>query len=662
MDWFSLPKLAEFGLKGLPVQRQSLHRLAMRENWQRQDNKARLVKGATKPVWEYHISLLPAQAQAQLRAMTIKEAAGVNAGREAENPAKVNTKALWQRFEGLSEKQQKACEARLKALLLAETLQAGGVIVGEAMRHAAEQSGCSLSSIYNWRGLVQGYERPDWLPALAANYSSNADDDNAAAAACPAPAWEALMSDYLRPSKPAFSACYRRVKAAAKEHGWGELPSERSLRRRMDNEVGKSVLTLARAGRDMAKTLYPPQRRDRSALHAMEAVNMDGHKLDVFVKVPWKEEPVRLFLIATQDLFSGKILSWRLAEAETWETVRLVIGDMIEHYGIPERITLDNGRAFASKWISGGAKSRFRFKIKEEEPQGLLTTFGIQTQWTTPYSGQSKPIERTWRDLAEAISKHPLCAGAYTGANPNAKPEDYGTRAIPMVELAAHVDAQIAACNAQEGRKAANCAGRSFDQTFEASLAADNTIIRHATESQRALWLLAAENVRARKGSGEIHFNGNRYWAAALNQYAGQKVTLRFDPDTLHSPVRVYDLENRLICVADCIEDAGFYDMDAARRHNSARKAYLKAQTAQKQAVATLAPDKLAEIYARAEQAQAKEEKRPVRGKITRLATPARQAAAKPAPAPAAPAGSAEMSNADFEDAFIRATQALKVG
>ena len=93
---------------------------------------------------------------------------------------------------------------------------------------------------------------------------------------------------------------------------------------------------LAREGKDKAKGLFPAQRRTRSHLHAMQLVNMDGHKLDVFVRVPWSTKPVRMYLIGIQDLFSGKILSWRLTDAETWEVVRLVIGDMVELYGIPD--------------------------------------------------------------------------------------------------------------------------------------------------------------------------------------------------------------------------------------------------------------------------------------------------------------------------------------
>ncbi len=98
---------------------------------------------------------------------------------------------------------------------------------------------------------------------------------------------------------------------------------------------------------------------------------MDGHKLDVFVRVPWLDKPTRLYLIGIQDLHSGKVLAWRLTDAETWEAVRLVIGDMVEQFGIPDKIFLDNGRAFASKWITGGSRTRFRFKIREEDRAGF---------------------------------------------------------------------------------------------------------------------------------------------------------------------------------------------------------------------------------------------------------------------------------------------------
>ncbi|MGG2352518.1 transposase domain-containing protein, partial [Salmonella enterica] len=80
---------------------------------------------------------------------------------------------------------------------------------------------------------------------------------------------------------------------------------------------------------------------------------------------------------------------------------------------------------------------RFRFKIREEEPTGLLTSLGIGVHWAIPFHGQSKPIERAWLDLTDRIARHPFVAGAYTGRNPTKKPENYGSRVIPWAEFVA---------------------------------------------------------------------------------------------------------------------------------------------------------------------------------------------------------------------------------
>ncbi|VEJ45306.1 transposase domain-containing protein [Bartonella vinsonii] len=608
-EWFSIAELAEAALPGLPKTKIGLNNFALKK-WRLNTQLFRQTLGKTKPVWEYHISLLPEGAKA---ALLVRFGVGVDA-KQMQGEQKTS---IWVRYEGLSKAHKRRCEERLKALCFMNDLIHGGLGVHDAATSTAVQFGVSRMSLFNWRQMVEGYERPDWLAALAPCYG---EENVSQFAPCHEGAWEVFCSDYLRPSKPAFSACYRRMVMVAQERGWEPIPSERALRRRFNAQVSKAVVVLAREGEEKAKKLYPAQRRDRSCLHALQAVNMDGHKLDVFVSVPWTEKPVRLYLIAIQDLYSGKILSWRLSDAETWEIVRLVIGDMVEAYGIPERMTLDNGRAFTSKWISGGVQNRFRFKIKPDDPQGLLTSLGVQLQWTTPYSGQSKPIERAWRDLAEAISKHPFCAGAYTGNKPDAKPEDYGKRAIGFEEFKAHVGAQICAHNAQTGRKALTCAGRSFDETFAESLQAEGTIIRQATAAQRALWLLTSEGLRAQKGTGEIHFYGNRYWARALNEHAGQKVIVRFDPDHLHQDLRVYDLHNRLICLAPCLCDVGFYDQQAARLNGRLRKEYVKAVKAEKQLAAKLAPDHLADVYGRLEKKdEAFKSKLPIKPKVTRL-------------------------------------------
>jgi len=638
-EWFSLAELAACKLPGMPATEKSLDNFA-RTNWRGDPSRTRQAAGKTKPVRQYHVSLLPLAAQTRLLAL---HAAPANDDADLKEEARASR---WRRFEGLSNSQKSACEDRLKALTEREELMRAGTPSRAAIDIVARRVGASRSAVYLWLASVASVDRADWLAALAPRSKASA-----VRLACCDEAWSFLTSDYLRPESPTFTSCYRRLQKAAKKERWIPIPSERSLRRRLDAEVPAAVQVLARSGRDKAKTLYPAQRRLRGHLHAMQAVNMDGHKIDVFVRVPWAEKPVRLYLVAIQDLSSGKILSWRLSDAETWETVRLVIGDMVEAYGIPDNIYLDNGRAFASKWISGGNRTRFRFKVKKEDPRGLLTTLGVTQHFTTPYAGQSKPIERAWRDLADTIARHPACAGAYTGNKPDAKPENYASRAIDLAVFRQHVATEIADHNAREGRRAANCAGRSFDTTFAASMADPATIVRWPTKAQKALWLLASEMIRTRKGSGEIHYQGNRYWSAALNQHAGRKVTIRFDPDRLHAPVRVYDLDNALICEADCIADTGFNDIDAARHHARSRRDFIKAVAAQKTAQASLTAQQLADILSRGETPRSEPE--PIRPAVKRLARG--NLALKPV-------ANDQIDNQQFDDGFSKAMAQLTGG
>lgn len=581
MNWFSLDQIIAVNRGELPASKSGMSRFIAQTGWRTQPEKARK-SNARGGGWLYHSSLLPDAIQARLSLNTLVEPVlKVTPERQA----------MWHRYEGLSKDQKTGCETRLNVLLEIETLKSSGMGDTASARMVAAQNNISLASLFNWKSKLAGFDRSDWLAALAP-----AKKDTAMRTECNEEAYAALKSDFLRPEKPTFSSCYRRMERAALERNWFPVPTERSMRRHLNQDVPKDVQKIARDGRERTKSLYPAQRRTREHFHAMQAVNMDGHKFDVFSRWP-DGRIIRPMLVGIQDLYSGKIVAWRLSDSENKEMVRLVIGDMVEAHGIPDKIYLDNGRAFASKWITGGAKNRFRFKIREEEPKGLVVSLGIEPIWTTPYSGQSKPIERAWRDLADTISRHPACAGAWTGNTIDAKPENYGNAAIPLEDFRNLVEQEINEHNARTGRKATAVRGRSFDQAFAESLAMESTIIRWPTNAQRSLWLLAAEQIRAQKGNGEIHFFENRYWNPALTAYAGKKVTVRFDPDALKSGINIYDADDCLICHAEVYEDAGFDDATAARDHNRKRKAYFNALKESERLNRELSVEELARLY-----------------------------------------------------------------
>lgn len=215
--------------------------------------------------------------------------------------------------------------------------------------------------------------------------------------------------------------------------------------------------------------------------------------------------------------------------------------------------------------------------MRDDEPTGILTALGVTIHWTTPYHGQSKPIERAFRDLCEDIARSPACAGAYTGNKPDAKPENYGTRAIPFEDFKAIVADGITRHNRRHGRRSTNARGRSLAETFRESYEKPETIVRRASEAQRRMFLLAAEGVVARKPTGEVVLGENRYWAPELADLTGQKVVARFDPQDLFAGIAVYDRDGRFVAQAECIAATGFADTDAAREHARKRRQYLKA-------------------------------------------------------------------------------------
>lgn len=464
-----------------------------------------------------------------------------------------------------------AAESRLAVVVEVGQLIAAGTAATTAAKQVAQQNGIDWTTIHRWWKSVRGVPRHAWLFWLAPAYGLTAPT-----AEIHPDAWEWLKADWLRPEADTVSDCYYRLEPVAKARGW-PLPSLRTVQRRL-NALPLEVRVLAREGEEKLKRLYPAQERDRSMFRALEAVNADGHRFDVFVK--WPDGRVaRPVMVAIQCLYSGKILGYRVDETEHAGAVRLAIGDVLERYGIPEKIWLDNGRGFASKWLTGGAPTRYRFKINPEDPVGLLPVLGIHPHWTLPYSGQSKPIERAFRDLRNTVSKHPAFAGAYTGHKTDAKPENYGSTAVPLERFLAVLAEEIARHNARKGRKAANCKGRSFDETFAESFAAAQ--VRRITVEQRRLWMLCAQQVKVVEGA--VRYAGNRYWCEALPGLTGQHVVLRFDPARLHDSVEVYRADGTWHCTADCVERTGYADSDAAREHARARKDWLRAQ---KQALA----------------------------------------------------------------------------
>lgn len=461
---------------------------------------------------------------------------------------------------------------RFAALLQVEELVLQGRTLAAAREAVAAKSPkgkrerLSAKTLRRWSAMVANAPRNYWQALLLPNYEGGAPE-----AEVSTEAWDFFKADFLRLEQPSSAGCFRRLQRVAAIEGW-TVPSLRTLERKMAREVSRPVLILAREGQDALFQTYPPQIRDRRGFAALEALNADGHRFDVFVRFP-NGAVGRPLMVCVQDLYSGKLLGYRVGASETAELVRLAFHDVVIEYGIPQHVWLDNGRAFASKSITGGVPSRHRFKVKEDDPVGLLVGLGIEVHWATPHHGQAKPIERAFRDLCDSVSKHPAFAGAYTGNSPANKPANHGERAIPFDEFREVLRDEIFAHNAQAGRRSLTCNGRSFDETFNESYCSGP--VRRATKEQRDVLLMQTVAIKANPKSGSIRIDGNYYWNEKLVQWGGTRVVVRFDPDNLHKPVTVYGEGNRLICVAEPSQLVGFSNRDAARKLAKDRREYL---------------------------------------------------------------------------------------
>lgn len=574
-DWWTAAELAEARLNGLPGTESAVIRLAKREDWRERrrpdgSSLARVRQGRGGG-WEYHVSLLPTSAMLDLTKRNAK-AAKTATPAAAVQREQAATSASWAIFDRLPETKKTVARERLAVIEdVLKVEAAGGLGRHASIAAVAYQRKISKTTVWNWFGLVRGIARGDWLPALAPQHKGRTTT-----AACTPEAWEMLKADWLRQEKPSFQSCYRRLERVAKEQGWS-LPAARTLERRMLSEVPHAVQVLAREGNEALASLYPAQKRDRTMLHACEAFVADGHTWDL--EAIWPDGTVsRPVMVAVTDLYSNRLVAWRIGRSENKDLIRLAYGDAFRDFGVPEIFVLDNGRAFASKWLTGGQKTRYRFKVRPEEPDGVLTSLGCDVRWTLPYSGRSKPIERSFRDYCDDIARHPAFSGAYVGNAPGARPENAG-HPVAIDTFMKVLHREFDAWNNRPGRRTDVCGGTlSYAQAFADSYA--KSPIRRAAPEQLRMCMLAAESITARRPSGELHLAGNRYWADFLPQWAGRKLTVRVDPANLHGDMAVYRPDGAHLGDAPCIAATGFFDAEAARARAQDVARYRKAQKA----------------------------------------------------------------------------------
>lgn len=584
--WFTAAELADLALPGLPKSKRKVNELAEDQRWGIQSDGAGLPLARQRQARgggvEYHYSVLPPAAKAELAKRGIVfEAAG-----PANDDADSANDRLWSWYAGQSPAVKAEAERRFAILARIDLFEGAGMTRSSAVSTVAKDMGVGASTLWNWLELVKGIPAAHRLPRLAPQRKGGGKE-----ADVDPMLWQELLSLYLRPEKPTWEKAFRDVSKIAATRGQA-LPHKKTLWRKFEREVPPQVVTLKRGGADQLRQMLPPQLRTVAELSALELVNIDGHRVDVFVRMP-SGEITRPTMIGIQDVYSRMALSWRIAPTEDAVTARMVFADLFRTWGVPKGLLSDNGRAFASKLLTGQVATRHRFKIKPDDLEGLLPKMGVNVHWAKPYRGSSKPIERMFRDLCEDVAKDVRFAGAYTGNRPDAKPENYGNAAIPFADFVRIWNEGVHEHNARLGRRTEMAAGRlSFKQVFDASYATAQ--IGKASEEQLALALLSADWRTAHRKNGSVEVGGNRYWCEQMAHHRGERLIVRFDPEDLRQPLRIYDANDQMLCIAPLWEATGFLDMEGAKERARLESAWKRKARAQTDALQLLSAQEVA--------------------------------------------------------------------
>ena len=512
---------------------------------------------------------------------------------------------LWDEFEKKSNKKREGAIKKTKAVMAFYERKDGyGMKIGDALNATALEFEVTPLTVRNWVDKCKGLNRTDRVCALVGQ-----QEGGKVKVEFTPEAWKYFKKNYLRRERRSIAACYRDMKEEAKKYGW-VYPIKRTVENWIKREIDPMVIKYRREGMEAVEKCFPAMQRNVEMFDVMEAVNGDGYELGLWADFG-HGVVVKPIVWTWQDIRSSKILTWRMDVSENRELLRLSILDLITNHSIPTYFWIDNTHAAASKQITGGLPNRYRFKLKDDEPMGLIPMIGAEYKPTLPGHGRSKPVERI-HGIGGYLDFDSL--PVFVGRGTKSRP-------IPIAEIEEVFASFVNEINARPDRQGAAVMGKSFDQVFNELY--PEAVITKATEKQRKYCMCVAEVVRVSKTdasitlkAGKASWGENRYWHEALTSFMGKNVTVRFDPTDMHKAVYVETLAGDAICCAEPTITGGFKDAKAAREVARASGHFKKAVKN-----AAELEEKLTSAEARAAHPTIPAPEKPVPGKVTRIMT-----------------------------------------
>lgn len=387
--------------------------------------------------------------------------------------------------------------------------------------------------------------------------------------------WTYIKAEYLVKSKPTIRSVYRRATRMATKHGL-TIPSYGVVKARLHEEDRQKVI-LMRDGDTALDQTFPHIKRDFSTLDLHEKWNADGRKGDVWTVWP-DGDTLRPVYVLWIDLASRYALGYSIGKGENVDLVRKSFANALAHAGncLPQVAYLDNGAAFASKEFTGGQAKRNRFKVKEGEIDGILTSMNIKAQWATPGHGQAKPIESFWNTIRREVDQCADFVKAYCGSSPKDRPEgiDPQKHPIPIGQYRAELDRAIYEYNRRPHR-GVGMGNKSPLQVYTERHA--STLVRVATAEQLKRLLLVPRQVFLNNKNQSFVINDNAYWHEALTKLKSNgPYTAYYDATDASMPVQLFD-GAAFVCAAELWQIGGAKDLESTKDAIRAKRKKVRA-------------------------------------------------------------------------------------
>lgn len=551
--------------------------------------------GATKGTdgWLIPLVALPERAQAkhwegQHRMQVAVQLPSMHV---AETNDPVLPEALFEALRRAPQKSKIRAEKLYGAVVDFEQLIAAGTAKGEATAYVVAKHSIDAATLWRARKSVNGQPRELWEALLLPRYKGRTKE-----ADLTAEAWEWIRARYLSTSEPPAHVVIKEARKEGAARGW-LLPSDKTIIRKL-NALPAPIVILGRKGKEAFDATFPAAERDFSAYGLHDTWVSDGRRVDVFCR--WPDGTVsRPFIVAWCDMRTRMVLGARGGFNATSNLVLASFHAALERVHIkPQRALLDNGREYAAKQVTGGQKTRYRFKMNEGDPIGALTRMGIEVDWARPYRGQEKPIESFWKYIANHLDKLPEFQGAYCGKDTVSKPEDLDRdKAIPIETYASKLAEILEEFNLEHEHRGRGMDRKAPARLYEELLQAEphKEWPRPLAEDMRLL-CLEQRTLTLNNRDASIRFNfagyGDvRYWSEVLADLPmaarRKKYAVFYNPEDPDIPIVVYDGE-RLIGEASRIGLVG--NKQAATQHCIDKAAFKKPRAEEFKGIRKAAP------------------------------------------------------------------------